>query len=132
MLQAGEIDAAVLGNELPKDDACLITVIEDPKGDAKAGFDRNKVIPVNHMVVVSEKVLKERPDIVRTFFDTIAKSKQAGNGATEAGIDMNPLGVDAMRHSLETIIEHCLAQKLIDRRLTVDELFNDATRGLGR
>ncbi|MCW1411304.1 phosphate/phosphite/phosphonate ABC transporter substrate-binding protein [Rhizobium sp. 1AS11] len=130
MLQAGDIDAAILGNDLPKDDARLITVIEDPKGDAKRGYEKNRVVPINHMVVASQDLIERRPEVVKQFFDMLAASKAAGNGVTEAGVDMNPIGIDALRHSLETIIEHCFRQKLIDRRLTVDELFHDKTRDM--
>lgn len=132
MLQAGEIDAGILGNELPTDDPRLITVIEDPKGDAKVGYERNKVTPINHMVVVSQDLIEQRPEVVQEFFDMLAASKAAGNGTTDAGVDINPIGIDALRHSLDTVISHCLEQKLIDRRLTVDELFHDKTRDLGR
>ena len=132
MLQAGEIDAGIMGNDLPKDDPRLITVIEDPKGDARRGYAQNRVIPINHMVVASQDLIERRPEAVRQFFDMLVASKAAGHGSTEDGIDINPIGVDALRHSLETVIEHCLEQKLIDRRLSVDELFHDKTRELGR
>ncbi len=132
MLQAGEIDAGIMGNDLPKDDPRLITVIEDPKGDARRGYAQNRVIPINHMVVASQDLIERRPEAVRQFFDMLVASKAAGHGSTEDGIDINPIGIDALRHSLETVIEHCLEQKLIDRRLSVDELFHDKTRELGR
>lgn len=131
MLQAGEIDAGIMGNDLPKDDPRLITVIGDPKGDARLGYQRNKVIPINHMVVASQDMIERRPDLVRQFFDMLVASKAAGNGTIEDGVDINPIGIDALRHSLETVIDHCLEQKLIDRRLSVDELFHDKTRELG-
>jgi 4,5-dihydroxyphthalate decarboxylase len=37
-------------------------------------------------------------------------------------------GVEAVRKSLETIIQYSERQDLIPRRLSVDELFNDVTR----
>ncbi|MCW1411308.1 phosphate ABC transporter substrate-binding protein [Rhizobium sp. 1AS11] len=132
MLQAGQIDAGIMGNDLPKDDPRLITVIEDPKGDSKRGYESNRVIPINHMVVASQALIEQRPEIVRQFFDMLVASKAAGHGATDAGLDINPIGIDTLRHSLEAVVEHCLEQKLIDRRLTVDELFHDKTRELGR
>jgi len=132
MLQAGEIDAGIMGNELPRDDQRLITVIEDPEGDAKLGYERNKVTPINHMVVASQEMIEQRPDVVGEFFDMLVASKSAGNGTTDAGVDINPIGIEALRHSLGTVISHCLEQGLIDRRLTVDELFHEKTRDLGR
>lgn len=131
MLLNGEIDAAIMGNDLPKDDR-LVTVIEDPRGDAKAWYERTKVIPINHVVVATEDLIEQKPDIVRSFFDRISASKKSGNDSAEEGVDMNPLGVEALRTSLETIIEYSLQQGLIPRRLSVDELFHDATKDLGR
>ena len=51
MLLDGEIDAAMLGNDMPKDPR-VKTVIPDPAKDAKEWYARRHVIPMNHMVVV--------------------------------------------------------------------------------
>ncbi|MCX8997084.1 phosphate ABC transporter substrate-binding protein [Rhizobiaceae bacterium BDR2-2] len=131
MLQACELDAAILGNDLPKDER-LVTVIADPAGDARRWYERTNVIPINHMVVVSEDLLQRSPGAAAGFFEAIAESKRAGNGIVEDGVDMNPLGVEALRPSLEMIIDYSLQQGLIPRRLTVDELFHHATRDFGR
>jgi 4,5-dihydroxyphthalate decarboxylase len=129
MLQNGEIDAAILGNDLP-DDKRLVPVIADPEADAKAWYARRKVTPINHMVVVTEDLLQRDFAAVRAFADLVRQSKQQGNGVSEGGIDMNPLGLDAMRHSLEEIIGYSLQQGLIPRRLAVEDLFHEKTRDL--
>lgn len=129
MLQNGEIDAAILGNDLP-DDPRLVPVIPDPAADAAAWYARRKVTPINHMVVVTQDLLETDFAAVRAFADLVRDSKQQGNGASESGIDMNPLGVSAMRQSLEQIISYSLQQGLIPRRLEVEELFHEKTRDL--
>lgn len=130
MLLAGEIDAAVLGNDLP-DDPRMATIVADPEGDAHVWYARHRVIPINHMVVVTEKLLTENLQAVRDFFGLLVKAKQQNGGRVEDGIDMSPIGVEAMRRSLQRIIDYCVQQELIPRRLEVDELFHDATRDLG-
>lgn len=45
-------------------------------------------------------------------------------------LDPTPLGVEANRRNLEVAIDYAYRQRLIPRRFTVDELFDDATRGL--
>jgi 4,5-dihydroxyphthalate decarboxylase len=40
-------------------------------------------------------------------------------------------GVEANRRSLEIIIDYSFRQKLISRKFSVDELFDDCTRALG-
>jgi 4,5-dihydroxyphthalate decarboxylase len=42
--------------------------------------------------------------------------------------DPIPLGVTANRRNLDIAIEYCHRQGLIDRRFSVDELFDDLTR----
>jgi 4,5-dihydroxyphthalate decarboxylase len=46
-------------------------------------------------------------------------------------LDPYRFGVEACRPILEIIIDFCHQQKLISRRMSVDELFDDTTRMLG-
>ena len=48
------------------------------------------------------------------------------------GIQMRAFGIDANRPALEMIIDYAVQQKLIGRKLSVDELFDDTTRALGK
>jgi len=60
-----------------------------------------------------------------------AGRQHAGGGTTGRGhADPTPLGVEANRRNLEVAIDYAYRQRLIPRRFTVDELFDDATRGL--
>jgi hypothetical protein len=43
---------------------------------------------------------------------------------------MAPYGVEANRSALEVAIDYAMKQGLLPRRLTVDELSDDATRAL--
>ena len=45
-------------------------------------------------------------------------------------LDPYRFGVEACRPILEIIIDFCHRQKLIERRIAVDELFDDTTRAL--
>jgi 4,5-dihydroxyphthalate decarboxylase len=46
-------------------------------------------------------------------------------------LDPYRFGVEACRPMLEITIDFCHQQKLIPRRMSVDELFDDTTRMLG-
>jgi 4,5-dihydroxyphthalate decarboxylase len=46
-------------------------------------------------------------------------------------LDTTPFGLDANRRNLEVAIDCVVRQRLIPRRFTVDELFDDVTRALG-
>ena len=43
---------------------------------------------------------------------------------------LRPIGLEANRKSLETAIDWSFEQKIIPRRLSVDELFDETTAGL--
>ena len=43
---------------------------------------------------------------------------------------MNPFGMEANRRNIEIAIDYVHQQRLIPRRFTVDELFDDVTRAL--
>jgi 4,5-dihydroxyphthalate decarboxylase len=128
MLIDGELDAAVVGDKLP--DPRLKYLIPDPEAAAKRWAVRHHGVPINHMVVVRSELSKSRPDVVREVFRKFHESKRAAGLADGDPLDPYRFGVEPCRPILETIIDYSLQQKLIDRRLSVDELFDDTTRAL--
>jgi len=129
MLQDGELDAAIFGGEMPTDPR-LLSVIEHPETDALAWYKKYGAVPINHIVVVTEKLSKEHPEAVREIYRLLSASKKAAGLPQPGEIDMQPFGFDACRPSLELIIDYAVQQQLIPRRFTVDELFDDTTRTL--
>jgi 4,5-dihydroxyphthalate decarboxylase len=127
MLLAGEVDAAVLRDpELP--DPRLKRLIPDPESAARAWHAKNRAIQINHMVVVRETLSRSEPDTVREVYRLLREAKRLG---PPPGVpDMTPFGVEANRRNLEVAIDHVYQQRLIPRRLAVDELFDDVTRRL--
>jgi len=128
MLIDGELDAAVVGDKLP--DARLKYLIPDPEAAAKRWAQRHHGVPINHMVVVRAELSKSRPDAVREVFRKLHESKRAAGLADGDPLDPYRFGVEPCRPILEIIIDYALRQKLIERRLSVDELFDDTTRAL--
>lgn len=127
MLLDGELDAAMLGVDMP-DDPRLKTVIPDPKAAAKEWFAETGAISMNHMAVVQEALTRDHPDVVREFYRMLKESKALV--PQQGPIDFRPYGLAALRPSLELAIRYCLQQKLIRQEVDVDELFNDVTIGL--
>jgi len=128
MLLDGEIDAAIVGDKLP--DPRLKHLIPDPEIAAKRWAEVHGGVPINHMVVVRESLSKSRPDVVRDIFRQLHDSKRAAGLPDGDRLDPYRFGVEACRPILEIIIDFCHRQKLIDRRISVDELFDDNTRAL--
>jgi 4,5-dihydroxyphthalate decarboxylase len=129
MLRAGDLDAAIYGANLPKDPA-LTSVIPDPEAAAQAWFAKHKVVPINHMVVVTEKLAKSNPEAVREVYRLLARGKAAAGAPKPGAIDFLPFGLEGCRPALQTIVNYALQQNLIARKITVDELFDDTTRAL--
>ncbi|MDX3906490.1 MAG: phosphate ABC transporter substrate-binding protein [Pigmentiphaga sp.] len=128
MMLDGELAAAILGNDMPKDPR-VQTLIPDAKAAARAWYDREGVIPINHIFAIHEEVSRKRPDVVREIFRMIVESRQlAPASALET---LPPIGLEANRKGLEMAIDWSYEQKIIPRRFSVDELFDDTTAALG-
>ena len=120
MLLDGELDA-VLGEKSDHPD--LKPLFSDVTAEEKAWSARRKIVPVNHMVVVSRTLCEKHPDVVREVQRML---RQAADGAPATP----RFTADGMRRSLELIIGYSAQQKLIPRGYAVDELFDDVTRAL--
>lgn len=128
MLLAGEIDAAILP-AVPTDPR-LVPLIPDPPAAAEAWRRKYNAIQVNHMVVVKESLSKSDPDAVREIYRLLEQSKKAARLPKAGEVDVNPFGLEANRRNLEVVIDTVYRQRMIPRRFSVDELFDDVTRAL--
>ena len=125
MLKDGGLDV-VLGET--SSDPALKPLFADPAAEAARWYDRHGVVPVNHLVVVTEALATSRPDVVRELYDLLKRGK--ANAGPFGVPDLVPFGVEANRKPLQLIIDYCVQQGLIPRRVAVDELFDDTTRDL--
>jgi len=105
--------------------------------------------PINHAVVVRDELLAVHGDLAADVFNAFAESKRlyverlkAGRIAKPTAIDEVhrrvmeitgdplPYGIAANRGVLEELIRHSLAQGIITKPVTVEELFPPNTHGL--
>ncbi|OGA77364.1 MAG: hypothetical protein A3G81_09625 [Betaproteobacteria bacterium RIFCSPLOWO2_12_FULL_65_14] len=113
MLQAGELDAAILG-AIPKDEN-LQPLIRDPEAAGRRWAEKHGAIQLNHLVVVKSSVSKAQADDV---YRLLVESKKAAGDPP-----MLPHGLEANRRNLEVAIDCAHEQQLIPRRYKVEELF---------
>jgi 4,5-dihydroxyphthalate decarboxylase len=125
MLIDGELDA-VLGET--SNDPKLKSLFPDPAAEAAKWYASRGVVPVNHLVVVTEQLANSRPDVVAGVYDLLKQNKEQAGPATIP--DLVPFGIEANRKPLELIVDYAFQQALIPRRYAVDELFDETTRGL--
>ncbi len=123
MLLDGELDA-VLGEKV--ENPRLRPLFPDVAGEEKSWFVKYGVLPINHMVVVSQQLADHHPDEVRAVFRLLRESAARAPSAT-----VPQFSDDEMSRSLEMIVHYAAQQRLIPRAYAVDELFDDLTRGLG-
>jgi len=127
MMLDGELAAAILGLDMPKDPR-VRTLIPDPHAAAQEWYRREGVIPINHLFVVHESLSKQRPDVVREIYRLLRDSRSLA--PTQAVAALPPLGLEANRKGLAMAIEWAYEQKIIPRRLSVEDLFDDTTGSL--
>lgn len=114
MLLDGELDA-VLGEK--SDQPGLRPLFPDVIAEEKSWFAKHGVMPINHMVVVSEELSCTHPEAVREIFWLLQQSAMAAGSASPR------FDTEELRRSLQMIIRYTAQQGLIPREFAVDELF---------
>ena len=127
MMMKGELKAAILGAYLP-DDPRVRSLVPNPQEAAKEWHARMGLIPINHMFAIHRDLSKQRPDVVKEIFRMIVEGRK--HAPEKAVATIPPIGLEANRKGLELAIDWAYEQKIIPRRLRVDELFDDVTASL--
>ena len=138
MLINGEIDA-LIGVDVDHPD--VAPLIGDPEEAAIAALSQRGFYPINHLVVVKDKVLHRYPEAASAVFDAFDEAKQQyvgrlRDGAVSSdadrmysrvlqttGVDPLPYGVEPNRRMLEQLMEFALAQRILARPINIDEMF---------
>lgn len=137
MLAAGELAAAV-GVEVDHPD--VAPLITDAQEAGFRALAERGHYPINHLVVVRDELLDE-PGLAVDLFEAFveAKRRYVESGRLEpmharvaeiTGGDPLPYGIEPNRAALEELVEHALAQRILRRRPSVDDLFAAETQGL--
>lgn len=120
MLQAGELDAAIFGNDLPAD-AGLRTVFADPAAAGRAFLAAHGFVPVNHLLVVKAGLARERPEAVAELM------RMFGAAASEA---MPSCGRAVLDPAVALAIRYAFQQGLLPREVSLDEVWEGLPAGL--
>ena len=124
LLEAGEIDAAVLG-AAPPDKPYIKPVFADPALASRQWYDRHQVIQTNHMLVLKRSLVEDHPDFPCTMMSLLAQS--AGSELSEADRRAHPCGISRVRPHLEFAIDMVHRQGLISERPALESLFHATT-----
>ena len=121
MLRAGDLDAVIVGNDLP-DDPGLRTVFADPAAAGEAFRRRHGFVPVNHLVTVRRDLAERRPDLVAELLRMFRDAKAAappGPGENDA----LPMGRTALQPALALALRYSDEQGLLPRRLGIEDVW---------
>jgi 4,5-dihydroxyphthalate decarboxylase len=129
MLRDGDIDAAILGNDLPEG-AEFIPVIPNAASADRAWWERHGFMPINHMVVIGRETARRHPEAVRAAYRLLIDADTAVPRQADAP-RRSLFGLARLRGPLQITIEACERQKLLPRKLTVDEVLGTTAGILG-
>ena len=146
MLASGEL-AAAIGIEVDHPDVKPL-IPNALEAGLKALRSRGHY-PINHTVVVKDDLLEAHPDLAPEVFNAFAEAKRLYVQRLKSGQIEKPTAVDEVhrrvmeitgdplpygiapnRKVLEELIQHALAQGIITRPVTVEELFARNTQSL--
>ncbi len=131
MLCAGEL-AAAIGIDVDHPD--VAPLIPDAREAGFRALAERGHYPINHLVVVRDDVLAEHPDAARAVYGAFGRAKDlyVESGELEpvharvaeiTGGDPLPYGLAANERTIETLIDHALAQGILTRRPALEALF---------
>lgn len=127
MMLDGDIAAAILGKELP-DDPRVTTLIPNAIEAGEEWIRRQGLVPINHLFVVRQDLSREHPEVVREIYRMLVESRKMAPESTTA--ELPPYGFEAIGKTIELAMDWAYDQKIIPRRLSVDELFDETTASL--
>lgn len=125
MLLDGELDAAILGMNMPKDPR-IKTLIPDPQVAALEWYKHAGLVPPNHYVIVPNALCEQRPDIVCEVWRMLVESRNRAQ--PEGDINAWPVGIEANRRALECAIQYATQQHMITKPVAVEALFHPLLR----
>lgn len=120
MVRSGELAAVIMGPK-QSNGSGLARVIPDVDAAVKQWHEENQAVPINHMVVVSEKLIEENPAAVQEIYELLAKGiEQVPDGKTTPAVYA---GKDAVKNAVKLAVQYSLEQQLISRSFDLDEIF---------
>src|SRR5258708_15729934 len=115
MLLDGELDA-VLGEKVERPG--LKPLFADALTEEQSWFAKHQVVPINHMVVVSETLSNEQPEAVREVVRLLRES-----AALAPPPAVPRFNAEEMRRSLELFVQYTAKQGLIAHAIAADQMF---------
>jgi 4,5-dihydroxyphthalate decarboxylase len=147
LLAAGEIHA-IIGSNLPnslKRHPDVVRLFPDYRAREKDYFQRTKIFPIMHLVVIRKDVYEKNPFVATSLYNAFcaakdfAREKMRYSGTLRYmlpwlpadveeidelfGGDCWPYGVEPNRPTLDALVSYMVEQGLIPERIPIEKLF---------
>lgn len=110
MLRDRELDAVIVGNDLPNDPA-LRTVFPDPAAAGEAFRRKHGFVPANHLLTVRRSLAEDRPDLVaellRMIGEAARRAPAPGFPVAATTASLKPVIDLALRYAREQSLLPC-------------------------
>jgi len=150
MLESGEIAALMIPHppaEVLQGSDKIRRLFTDAKNEELKYFRKNGYYPIMHLIAFRDEVLAKSPWLARKVMTAFDQAKKASTGYYDDpnwsrfvwgrhlfeeerqafGADPWPQGLAANKSNLERFMEYSLDQGLMEKKLTVDDLFVSTT-----
>lgn len=147
LLLAGELDATLSAGAGPRGgeaetDPRLAKAFPDPAAAQREYYERTRIFPIVHLIVMKEELANQEPRLVETLCNAFLQAKELGrskalqdpNTRPIPGLDLDetqalfgpdpwPYGIDPNRPVLKMFLEDVREQGLIARDMAPEDLF---------
>jgi 4,5-dihydroxyphthalate decarboxylase len=128
MLRHCELDAIVVGTDLP-DDPALRAVFPDPEASAEAFWGEHGFVPVNHMVTVRAELARSRPDLILELVRLFREANAAAPARRDARHPY-PFGTTALQPAIAVALRYTAEQGLLPHSLDAADVWEGLPPGL--
>lgn len=99
----------------------------DPDIHAKAWKVKHGCVPINHVIVVTEDMVANHIDHIAEFYELVKLAK-AQCSIKSSQPDPKPIGFEALRPAVETIIGYMTALNMLPHAVNMDDLIDPRIR----
>jgi len=145
MVAAGELDAFIGARRPAAYGKGVSRLFPDFRTAERAYYERTRIFPIMHTVVLKEELVRQYPWLPRSLYDAFTEAKrlayerlhftaalltslpwqvaEAEETRALMGDDPFPYGLTRTRKVVETLAGYSFRQGLAPRRLTIEEMF---------
>jgi len=128
MLRAGELDAVIVGADVP-DDPALKPVFYDPYAAVDSFWREHGFVPVNHLVAVRRDMVERRPEVVAELMRMFREARDLAPSVSPGKGEMHLQGRAALDPAVALALRYANEQKLLPRRMSLDEVWEGLPAG---